>query len=429
MENTLMRRAPLSALIPALVASMVALALGSGTLSLQTQPSEAETWYSSQYDSLRHYLGNTPLEGRELPAGSYSLWLILPGHDTLALAEVAIVEGQQTRISRDIPTHYNSLEVATDPDSAQLWLDGVRLGFSPYANGLLLPGSYVLRARPRDSRFLNSSRAVTVSKGDSARVRIIFPFRDKSFLAEGLSLPPWRMQWEAGAQYRSLTGYYDGAGRNHRPPLGARWQQDFPLAGRLGLPAGVEIHFLAPFKTFDGKDPLAPFPSNARVGAKYTYRPLGLGLDASYGIGVKDAESSLNHDFLALTALAAASRGKFLGLFQAGFEFHFREKQSGGTDPGDQARAHVQVGYLADPVTPYLAFAGHLRLAGEAEDNSTEEGGYVLSPEPGLILDLADRASFQLGIPFTLSGKGGGSAGGEGFWGIHGSVAFGYQLK
>src|SRR5262245_38903661 len=87
----------------------------SGFLSLETNPSGAEVWYAKSDEPEKKYLGDTPLQNRELPAGQYHLWLILQNHDTLALPDVFIAEGQHTQITREIPTHYGFLEVNTEP--------------------------------------------------------------------------------------------------------------------------------------------------------------------------------------------------------------------------------------------------------------------------------------------------------------------------
>src|SRR6185503_2797951 len=103
-------------------------ALATGFLSLESSPTGAEVWYTGPEDPDRKYLGDTPLENRELPTGRYNFWLILPSHDTLAVPDVYIAEGQVTQVNREIPTHYGSLEIVTDPDTSELWLDGVKIG-------------------------------------------------------------------------------------------------------------------------------------------------------------------------------------------------------------------------------------------------------------------------------------------------------------
>lgn len=402
-----------------------------GFLSLESSPTGAEVWYTGPDDPDKKYLGDTPLESRELPVGRYNLWLILASHDTLAIPDVYVAEGQVTQLNREIPTHYGYLEVNTEPDSAEIWLDGVRIGPSPYINNLVLPGVSNLKVMPRESHFKNSSRNLSVGKGDSIRLEVTAPYRDKSFLQENLALPTWRFQLESGIQFRSATGFYDTAGKKIKTPtdsaeLPSQW--DFPIGVRLGLPQGFEAHLQLPFQSHTNpqvaKDTVAVFPANMRAGVKYTLRPYNVGFDITYGLGFKKSAVALDHDFLALTAIGAASKGKILGEAQAGFEFHFSSKANNKFDPGDMAFAHAQAGYLVDPFTPYLGLTGQFRLEDDIGGKTVKNsGGYVLIPEPGLIVDVADLLSFQFGVPFTIVGKNAGS-----YWGVHLSFSLGLSV-
>lgn len=404
-------------------------ALATGFLSLESSPTGAEVWYTGPEDPDKKYLGDTPLQNREMPTGRYNVWLILPSHDTLAIPDVYIAEGQVTQVNREIPTHYGYLEVTTDPDSAELWLDGVDLGAAPHVNNLVLPGSYKLKAVPRETYFKTSTRTVAMAKGDSILMAIHAPYRDKSFLQENLSLPAWRLQLEAGVQFRSITADYDDSSKRvKRATDSIATQWDFPVQARLGLPQGFEIHMLLPFKNFSDKavndSGKAPFPSDMRFGVKYTYRPLNIGFDASYGVGIKNSSVALNHDILALTLMAMASKDKIVGEAQAGFEFHLTDKTDNKFDPGDEIAAHAQVGYLLDPLLPYIAATGRFHLDGDHDGKSDSTGGYLVTPEVGLIIDAADLLSLQFGVPFTIVGK---SA--HGFWGLHFSMSLAFGLK
>lgn len=405
----------------AICLSAASLAKATGFLSLESSPSGAEVWYTGPDDPDRKYLGDTPLENRELPVGRYNFWLILSSHDTLTIPDIFIAESQTTQITREIPTHYGYLEVNTDPDSAEIWLDGVRIGPSPYVNNLVLPGKYQLRAVPRESHLKTSTRAISISKGDSVRMGLQAAYRDKSFLQEGLSLPPWRFQAEAGIEFRSWTGDYKNEAKRvakstDTADLPTQW--DFPINVRLGLPHDIEAHLLLPFKSSRNPqtkvDDAANFKSNMRLGIKYTYRPLNLGMDMTYGFGFKRSAPALDHDYLALTLLAAGSKGKIYGQAQAGVEFHFASKYNNKFDPGDVGLAHAQVGYLLDPFTPYLGVAAQYIMDGSLAGVSDKRAGYLLAPEPGFIIDFADDVSLQFGVPFTLFGKNA-----QSYWGLH----------
>ncbi len=401
-----------------------------GFLTLESSPTGAEVWYTGPDDPDKKYLGDTPLESRELPVGRYNVWLILASHDTLAIPDVYIAEGQVTQLNREIPTHYGYLEVSTQPDSSEIWLDGVRIGPSPYVNNLVLPGTSKLKAIPREAHFKSSSRNLNVGKGDSIRLAVMAPYRDKSFLQENLSLPEWRFQFESGLEFRSLTGDYINEGKKvnrstDTADLPSQW--DFPVDVRLGLPEGFEAHLQLPFKSSRNpqapKDTEAVFKSNMRAGIKYTYRPLNVGFDITYGLGFENSSPALDHDFLALTAIAAASKDKIYGEAQAGFEFHFASKRNNKFNPGDIGFVHAQLGYLLDPFTPDLGVTAFYRLDDELGGQSKKDAGYLLVPEPGFVVDMADLFSIQFGVPFTIVGKNYAS-----YWGLHLSFSLGLSI-
>jgi hypothetical protein len=49
--------------------------------------------------------------------------------------------------------------------------------------------------------------------------------------------------------------------------------------------------------------------------------------------------------------------------------------------------------------------------------------GYLLVPEPGFVIDVADLASFQFGVPFSIVGKNASS-----YWGLHLSLGVGLSI-
>jgi hypothetical protein len=224
---------------------------------------------------------------------------------------------------------------------------------------------------------------------------------------------------EAGLQHRTLTGRYDSSGKRDKFPSSQKREQvDFPLGVRLGLPSGLEAHLMLPFKSADGKAEGAVFRSNMEAGLKYTYRPYNVGVDISYGLGFEEGSDALSHDYLAISLLGMASKDKILASAQAGFEFHFPDKKNTELDPGDIAAVKARLGYLVDPWLPYLGLSGAIMLDSDNDGTPVEDGGYMVVPEPGVVFDYEDKASFQLGIPFTILGRSIGS-----YWGVHGSLA------
>jgi hypothetical protein len=283
-------------LIAAITCGALGQAQATGHLSVESSPNGAEVWYTGPDDPDRKYLGDTPLENRELPTGRYNLWLILAGADTLAVPDIAVHEGQHTLVNREIPTHYGYLEMLTSPDSSDIWLDGVKVGTSPFENNLMLPGDRKLKVDPRESHFRNTAFKLPINKGDTIRLKIESAYRNKSFLHENLSLTPWRIGLEFGVQHRTSTGYYDTTKRDPFSNREKRTQLDFPVAARLGLPKGFEAHLALPFKSYDDKDTGAIFRSNMAAGIKYTHRTYNVGADLTWGVGFAEGEDAFPHD-------------------------------------------------------------------------------------------------------------------------------------
>lgn len=414
---------PIVYAIPFVISLGAMAAHATGFLTLESSPTNAEVWYTGPDEPDKKYLGDTPLEKREMATGHYAVWLILPSHDTLAIPDVSILEGQVTQMNREIPTHYGYLEVTTDPDSSLISLDGVKIGPSPYVNTLVLPGTSKLLSSPREAYFKNSSRTLKLNKGDSSLLVIQAPYRDKSFMYENLSLPAWRLQLETGIEYRAATGRYDSSSTVQKFATDSiRRQWDFPISLRIGLPQGIEAHLLVPYKSYDKK--YSAIPNNLRAGIKYTYRPLNFGFDMSYGFGVKNSKEALTHDYLALTLMAMAAKDKIVGEAQGGFEFHFADKMDNKLTPGNVAFVHVQAGYLLDPFLPYLGLSGRFHLDGDYDGKPSNSSGYILMPEPGLVIDIDDLLSLQFGVPFTIVGKNELS-----YWGLHLSFSLGFGFK
>jgi hypothetical protein len=410
-------------LFAALLCGALGSARATGFLTVESSPNGAEVWYTGPDDPDRKYLGDTPLENRELPTGRYNLWLILTGADTLAVPDISVHEGQHTLVNREIPTHYGYLEMQTSPDSAEIWLDGVKVGVSPFENNLMLPGDRKLRIDPRESHFRNTARKQPINKGDTLRLKVESAYRNKSFLHENLSLPPWRLGLEFGLQRRMTTGYYDTTKRDPFSNREKRAQLDIPVAARLGLPKGFEAHFALPFKSYDDKDSGALFRSNMTAGLKFTHRPYNVGADITWGIGFAEGVDALPNDFLALTLMGMASKGDIVVDAQAGFEFHFSDKDSSEINYGDQAKVHGRIGYLIDPWLPYLDLTGRLRLNSADDGESREDGGYLVIPEIGFTVEIDQTFSFQMGVPFTVLGRRGLS-----YWGIHASVSLAVDI-
>lgn len=391
----------------------------SGYLTLETNPTGAEIWFAASGGMERRYLGDSPIQNREMVPGTYDFWIIVENRDTLTLPGITLVEGQHTQVSRELPLHYAFLQINTDPDSGDIRMDEVALGAAPYTNAMVHPNVYRLQLTPKSVRYRPRSENLRLQKGDSLVLTRPFSYRDKAFLRENVSILPGRIQVEAGMQYRNLFGVIDSAGkRKNFPNDQDKSQVDMPMTLRLGLPYGIEPHVLIPFKRYEKLGGAAPFPSDLAAGLKFTLRPFNAGLDLTYSFGQKSTQGGLNHDVLTLQALGMLDKEKLLFQANAGFEFHLPDRDSSQLSPGNQVFVHVQAGYVADMVQPYLAANLRFRLSGDNDGEDLNNGGYGIALEPGLTLEVQDWVGFQLGIPFTAIGSKDIL-----FWGLHFSVA------
>jgi hypothetical protein len=398
---------------------LVATAWGSGYLTLETNPAGAEIWYANTGGNERRYLGDSPIQDREMTPGQYDFWIIVENRDTLTLPGITLSEGQHTQVSRELPLHYAYLELTTDPDSGLIRMDDVELGSAPYTNPLVHPNTYRLQLTPKSVRYRPRIEHLTLVKGDSLRLKRLFSFRDKSFLRENLSISPGMVQIESGIRYRSLYGSIDTVGkRQNFPNDSVKSQADFPLTLRVGLPFGLEPHVLIPFKSYEKVGGGAPFASDLAFGLKLALREYNAGLDITYSIGRKSTEGGLNHDVLTLQALGMLDKDKLLFQGNAAFEFHFHDRDDHQLNPGNQVVLYAQAGYVAAPVMPYIAALVHFKMGGDQAGKDLNNSNYGIGLEPGLTLDIQDWVSFQLGIPFEVMGKSDAL-----YWGLHFSLA------
>jgi hypothetical protein len=109
----------------------------------------------------------------------------------------------------------------------------------------------------------------------------------------------------------------------------------------------------------------------------------------------------------------------------AGYEFRFIAKREPNLNYGDDVFVYAQASYLMNPWLPYLALNGDLFFADRWKgDKSLENGGYLLAPEAGVIVDASEGFAMQLGIPFSVVGKNILK-----YWGIHLSMALSVGLE
>ena len=128
-----------------------------GKLDVATTPFDATITLNG-----REY-GTTPSTIKDLLVGSYTLTLKKQGYGTVTRT-ITIAEGQTTEVNETLPTGME-VTLASTPSGAQLWVDGVAAGTTPY-KATLAYGSHTVR-------LVNGTRevsqAISVAQGGQAR--------------------------------------------------------------------------------------------------------------------------------------------------------------------------------------------------------------------------------------------------------------------
>ncbi len=377
-------------------------------LSVETTPAGAEVWYAISGHPPSQYLGDTPVKDWMMEAGQYDFLLILNGQDSLSAPGIELRAGQHTRLSREFAKRHASMRIASDPDSAEIHLDGIRIGVTPYEHHLLLPGRYALLLTSAKNEFQPLRSVLEVQKGDSLELRKQLDYRDKALLSEPLGLPPWNLAVELGIRRIKISGVYDSTGKYIAFGLDdERVQWNYPVHLMLALPYDLQAKLVLPFKSYDQKDNAAPLPSDLNFGLRYTYRPFNIGFGAAYSFSLnqKAGRESLGHDVVHFNLNTVQSKGKIVGQAEAGLAFHLRDNLDRKFNPGEELHAYLRAGYLLGNVLPYLAAQGKYFLKDEYDNQPLENSeSQIVIPEIGLAFYLANRLALEAGLPFAVMG-------------------------
>jgi formylglycine-generating enzyme required for sulfatase activity len=114
----------------------------SGKLTVSTTPSGADVYLDAEKK------GKTPLT-LEAPAGSHLLTVTAQGYAPLT-EEVNIQAYQTSTLSRNLAPQIGSLSVKTNPDKANIYLDGKFIGQSPIKVPSVLAGEHKVKAELKD---------------------------------------------------------------------------------------------------------------------------------------------------------------------------------------------------------------------------------------------------------------------------------------
>ena len=131
-----------------------------GRLEVSSEPSGADVWLDGEK------VGTTPYSKDKLRSGTYELRVERALHLTHK-ATVAVRDGETTREAVRLTANYGALVVESEPSGADVWLDGEKVGTTPYSRDKLRSGSYELRVE----RALHLSHKATVAVRDGQPTR------------------------------------------------------------------------------------------------------------------------------------------------------------------------------------------------------------------------------------------------------------------
>lgn len=332
----------------------------------------------------------------------------------------------------------SSLQIFTDPDSAEVMLDGAtspELQKTPYVNDKMLPGTHTIFLRSPNSAYKPILRTIFLEAEQDATLSETFEYRTKAFHAEHLSLAPWKLEVASGFEYLRYIGYQSaGSLSANKSTLStaSSYSSDsiptslrIPVTMRLGLPWGLETHFLFPLAKrteIDGSSKGIGF-SDATMGIKWTYQALNSALDMTWVAGNALA-SRLGSDSkgLQLSIITNQNWSQFDLFGQLGYRKNFSNMDSGAI--GDAILARLRIGYLLrNRFLPFLEADADGQLANTYGTVTPKNSSYVLTFEPGFIWQVSPNLSTELGVPLGLIAKNA-----ETRWGVNMSLACEFAL-
>ncbi len=161
----------------------LALAAGDGELTVLTDPEGVEVWVDD------NYVGDTPLIGKKLAEGQYTVKLIDALRRTSVSEEVYISAGETTTIEKSLQTKFGSLIVNSRPEGAKVYLM-TPLGSSPLKNEFMNPGRYRLEFRHPSNLYKTATEDIEIKGGETVTLSPTLdkdnPFNRKALIRLGL---------------------------------------------------------------------------------------------------------------------------------------------------------------------------------------------------------------------------------------------------
>ena len=132
-------------------------------LTVRTQPEGLEVWLGEKY------LGDSPIDGRHVSPGRYTLRIVSGTMHVSESEEVYLQAGEHKVVEKTVGVKYGSLRIETRPAGAEVSV-GSSMGVTPLANDLITPGKYRLEIRPPNRRYKGVTEEVTVVPGETVRI-------------------------------------------------------------------------------------------------------------------------------------------------------------------------------------------------------------------------------------------------------------------
>ena len=158
---------------------------GDGELTVLTDPEGVEVWVDD------NYVGDTPLIGKKLSQGKYTVKLIDALRRTSVSEEVYISEDETTTIEKSLQTKFGSLIVNSRPEGANVYLM-TPLGTSPLKNEFMNPGRYRLEFRHPSRLYKTATEDIEITGGETVTLSPTLekdnPFDRKALIRLGLGV-------------------------------------------------------------------------------------------------------------------------------------------------------------------------------------------------------------------------------------------------
>jgi len=177
------------------------LILDSGIIHVITEPAGADVVINGIHR------GKTPIAVREVPKGSASVKISLPGFKDVLISDIAINAGDEQTISRVLEGLPGTLSLSSVPDGARFYLNGEFRGKGPVDLLSLSPGAYEVRAEL--DGYSTVTRTVEVGKGSAAREE--FRLSNVMGRLEIRSSPPGAQVFVDGRLIATTSSSYEDA--------------------------------------------------------------------------------------------------------------------------------------------------------------------------------------------------------------------------